>query len=107
MLCTTWHIFAEDSESGEPLGTLFAETSENYAPLGTYSLRSPNILREACETFATDGTACVRTGAVVTVCDTRANTVFDDRVFLFCLLCSWFNYEVFVACCFHRDHDSN
>ena len=87
MLCTSWHTFAEASESCPQLDTCsqrhpnvlyhlvhlrrdlkklcttrhtFAEASKSYAPLGTYLLGSPNLLGETCETFTTDGTAYER-----------------------------------------------
>ena len=54
MLCTTWNIFAEACES--------------YAPLGTYLLGSPSILREACQSFSTNGTTYRRHKTCVMGC---------------------------------------
>ena len=72
-LCTTWHIFAEASESFVPLGTYSQRPQKVFHDL-TYNRRglrklctiwhiftgSPNIMRETCESFATNGTAYFR-----------------------------------------------
>ena len=50
-LCTTWHIFAEASV----VHHLEPGVMHHLAHIH-WSLLSPNILREACETFPTDGT---------------------------------------------------
>ena len=51
-LCSTWHIFAEASYAPWCMEIPYELFNMLPNALGTYSLGSPNVLREACWTFA-------------------------------------------------------